>query len=256
MNIHPTAIVDPKAELGKDISIGPYTIINEGALIGDNVQIGSNVLIDTGTIIGKNCRIHHGAVLGTPPQDLKFGGEKTFLEIGENTVIREYATLNRGTKHRGKVTVGSNCFIMIYAHIAHDCIVGNNVILANSVNLAGHVTIEDYAIIGGVVPVHQFTKIGAHSIIGGGFRVPKDVPPYILAGGYPLRYMGLNIIGLKRRNFPENTLLTLRKACRILFQSKYNTTQAVEKIKSEIEPIPEIQHLLEFIEKSERGIIK
>ena len=256
MNIHPTAIVDPKVELGKDISIGPYTIINEGTLIGDNVQIGSNVLIDTGTIIGKNCRIHHGAVLGTPPQDLKFGGEKTFLEIGENTVIREYATINRGTKHRGKVTVGSNCFIMIYAHIAHDCIVGNNVILANSVNLAGHIVIEDYAIIGGVVPVHQFTRIGAHSIIGGGFRVPKDVPPYILAGGYPLRYMGLNVIGLKRRNFPENTLLTLRKACRILFQSKYNTTQAVQKIKSEIEPIPEIQHLLEFIQKSERGIIK
>jgi UDP-N-acetylglucosamine acyltransferase len=256
MNIHPTAIVDPKAELGKDITIGPFTIINEGTFIGDNVQIGSNVLIDSGTIIGKNCRIHHGAVLGSPPQDLKFGGEKTFLEIGENTVIREYATLNRGTKHRGKVTVGSNCFIMIYAHIAHDCIVGNNVILANSVNLAGHVTIEDYAIIGGVVPVHQFTKIGAHSIIGGGFRVPKDVPPYILAGGYPLRYMGLNIIGLKRRNFPENTLLILRKACRILFQSKYNTTQAVEKIKSEIEPIPEIKHLLEFIQKSERGIIK
>jgi len=256
MNIHPTAIVDPKVELGKDISIGPYTIINEGTLIGDNVQIGSNVLIDTGTIIGKNCRIHHGAVLGTPPQDLKFGGEKTFLEIGENTVIREYATINRGTKHRGKVTVGSNCFIMIYAHIAHDCIVGNNVILANSVNLAGHIVIEDYAIIGGVVPVHQFTRIGAHSIIGGGFRVPKDVPPYILAGGYPLRYMGLNVIGLRRRNFPENTLLTLRKACRILFQSKYNTTQALEKIKSEIEPTPEIKHLLEFIEKSERGIIK
>lgn len=256
MNIHPTAIVDPKAELGKDISIGPFTIINEGVRIGDNIQIGSNVLIDSGTIIGKNCRIHHGAVLGSPPQDLKFGGEKTFLEIGENTIIREYATLNRGTKHRGKVTVGSNCFIMIYAHVAHDCIVGNNVILANSVNLAGHVTIEDYAIIGGVVPVHQFTKIGAHSIIGGGFRVPKDVPPYILAGGYPLRYMGLNIIGLKRRNFPESTLLILRKACRILFQSKYNTTQAVEKIKSEIEPIPEIKHLLEFIQKSERGIIK
>jgi UDP-N-acetylglucosamine acyltransferase len=256
MNIHPTAIVDPKAELGKDTSVGPFTIIHEGVRIGDNVQIGSNILIDSGTIIGKNCRIHHGAVLGTPPQDLKFGGEKTFLEIGENTVIREYATINRGTKHRGKVTVGSDCFIMIYAHIAHDCIIGNNVILANSVNLAGHIVIEDYAIIGGVVPVHQFTRIGAHSIIGGGFRVPKDVPPYILAGGYPLRYMGLNIIGLKRRNFPEKTLTILKNACRILFQSKYNTTQAVDKIKSEIEPIPEIQHLLEFIEKSERGIIK
>jgi UDP-N-acetylglucosamine acyltransferase len=256
MNIHPTSIVDPKAELGKEICVGPHTIINEGVRIGDNVQIGANVLIDTGAIIGKNCKIHHGAVLGTPPQDLKFGGEKTFLEIGENTVIREYATINRGTRHRGKVTIGSNCFIMMYAHIAHDCIIGNNVILANSVNIAGHVEVEDYAIIGGVVPVHQFTRIGAHSIIGGGFRVPKDVPPYILAGGYPLRYMGLNIIGLKRRNFPTNTILTLKKACRILFQSQYNTTQAVEKIKSEIEPLPEIKHLLEFIEKSERGIIK
>lgn len=256
MNIHPTAIVDPKAELGKEVSVGPHAIINQGVRIGDNVQIGSNVLIDSGAIIGRNCRIHHGAVLSTPPQDLKFGGEKTFLEIGENTVIREYATINRGTKHRGKVTVGSDCFIMIYAHIAHDCIIGNNVILANSVNIAGHVEVEDYAIIGGVVPVHQFTRIGAHSIIGGGFRVPKDVPPYILAGGYPLRYMGLNIIGLKRRGFPANTILTLKKACRILFQSQYNTTQAIEKIKSEIEPLPEIKHLLEFIEKSERGIIK
>jgi len=256
MNIHPTAIVDPKAKLAKGISIGPYTIIKEGTQIGDNVQISSNVLIDSGTILGKNCKVHHGAVLGTPPQDLKFEGGETFLEIGENTVIREYATLNRGTKHRGKTTVGSNCFIMIYAHIAHDCIVGNNVILANSANLAGHIEIEDYAIIGGVVPVHQFIRIGAHSIIGGGFRVQKDVPPYILAGGYPLRYMGLNTIGLKRRNFPENTLIALKKACRILFQSKYNTSQAVEKIKSEIELIPEIKHLLEFIQKSERGIIK
>ena len=256
MNIHPTAIIDPEAELGQDVSVGPYTIVNEGVQIGDNVQIGSNVLIDSGAIIGRNCKIHHGAVLGTPPQDLKFGGEKTFLEIGENTVIREYATVNRGTRHRGKVTVGSNCFIMMYAHIAHDCIIGNNVILANSVNIAGHVEVEDYAIIGGVVPVHQFTRIGAHSIIGGGFRVPKDVPPYILAGGYPLRYMGLNIIGLKRRNFSSDTILTLKKACRILFQSHYNTTQAVEKIKSEIEPLPEIKHLLEFIQKSERGIIK
>lgn len=256
MNIHSTAIIDPKAELGKDVSIGPHTIIKEGVHIGDNVLIGSNVLIDTGTSVGRNCKIHHGAVLGTPPQDLKFGGEKTFLEIGENTVIREYATINRGTRHRGKVTVGSNCFIMMYAHIAHDCIIGDNVILANSVNLAGHIEIEDYVIIGGLVPVHQFTRIGAHSMIGGGFRVAKDVPPYILAGGYPLRYMGLNIIGLKRRNFPEKTILTLKKACRILFQSRYHTTQAAEKIKDEIEPLPEIKHLLEFIQKSERGIIK
>ena len=256
MNVHPTAIIESKVKLGKGISIGPHTIIKNGAIIGDDVQVSSNVLIDSGTILGKNCKVHHGAVLGTPPQDLKFGDENTFLDIGENTVIREYATINRGTRHRGKVTVGSNCFIMMYSHIAHDCIIGDNVILANSVNIAGHVEVEDWAIIGGIVPIHQFTRIGTHSIIGGGFRVQKDVPPYILAGGYPLRYMGLNLIGLRRRNFPEKTLTTLKKAYRFLFRSKYNTTQAVAKIKSEIEPIPEIKHLLGFIERSERGIIK
>jgi UDP-N-acetylglucosamine acyltransferase len=255
-DIHPTAIVHPDAELAEEVSVGPYTIINAKTKIGKGTKIGSHVLIDSGTLIGENNKIHHGAVLGTPPQDLKFGKEETLLKIGNNNVIREYATINRATKWRGETIIGDNCFLMIYTHIAHDCLLGNNVIMANSANLAGHVEIGDYVIIGGVVPVHQFVKIGAHCIIGGGFRVSKDVPPYILAGGYPMRYAGLNIIGLTRRGFSKPTIALLKKACRILFQSKYNTSQAIEKIKQEIEPITEIQKLLEFVEKSERGIIK
>ncbi len=256
MNIHPTAIVHQDAKLAEDVCVGPYSIINEGAEIGPGTQIASHVLIDSGTIIGKKCRIHHGAVLGTLPQDLKFGGEKTYLSVGDNTTIREYVTLNRGTDYRGKTVVGKNCFIMAYAHVAHDCLLGDNVILANSVNLAGHVEIGEYASIGGVVPVHQFVKIGAHSFIGGGFRAVMDVCPYSLVGGYPLRILGLNRIGLKRRGFPDKTMQILERTFRILFKSKLNTSQAVEKIKTEIEQIPEVKVILDFIAKSERGIIK
>ncbi len=254
--IHATAIIHKGAQLSADVKVDPYSIINDEVEIGGGTEIGSHVLIDSGTIVGKNCRIHHGAVLGTLPQDLKFGGEKTHLTIGDNTTIREYATLNRGTDYRWKTIVGKGCFIMIYAHVAHDCLLGDNVILANSVNLAGHVEIGDCAIIGGVVPVHQFVKIGAHSIVGGGFRVQKDVCPFALVGGYPLKTMGLNIIGLKRRGFPEKTIDTLAQVFRLLFRSKLNTSQALERIKAEIEPIPEVGLILDFISKSERGIIK
>jgi UDP-N-acetylglucosamine acyltransferase len=256
VNIHPTAIIHKNARISNDVKIGPYTIINDQVEIGEGSTIGSHVLIDSGTIIGKNCKIHHGAVLGTLPQDLKFKGEKTLLTIGDNTVIREYATLNRGTEYREKTVVGKDCFIMIYAHVAHDCLLGEHVILANSANLAGHVEIGDYAIIGGVVPVHQFVKIGAHSIVGGGFRVQKDVCPYALVGGYPLKTMGLNIIGLKRRGFLGKTIEILKQTFKLLFRSNLNTSQAVERIKSELEIIPEVQTILDFIAKSERGIIK
>ncbi len=256
MDIHPTAIIHKDVKLTDDVCVGPFSIINEGAEIGKGSEIGSHVLIDSGTIIGKNCRIHHGAVLGTLPQDLKFEGEKTHLTIGDGTTIREYATLNRGTKYRGKTVVGKNCFIMIYAHVAHDCLLGDHVILSNSVNLAGHVEIGDWAIIGGVVPVHQFVKIGAHSIVGGGFRVQKDVCPYALVAGYPLKTLGLNRIGLQRRGFPEKIIQILEKTFRILFKSKLNTSQATEKIKTEVELIPEVKTILDFIAKSERGIIK
>jgi UDP-N-acetylglucosamine acyltransferase len=256
MNIHPSAIIQRNAKISDDVTVGPYSIINEGVEIGAGTQIASHVLIDVGTIIGKNCRIHHGAVLGTLPQDLKFEGEKTYLSVGDDTVIREYATLNRGTHWRGKTVVGNNCYIMIYSHVAHDCLLGDHVILANSANLAGHVEIGDYASIGGVVPVHQFVKIGAHSFIGGGFRVQMDVCPYALMGGYPLRTLGLNRIGLQRRGFSDETLQILEKTFRILFKSNLNTTQAIERIKVEVEPIPEVKNILDFIANSERGIIK
>lgn len=256
MDIHPTAIVHQDAKLADDVSVGPFSIINEGAEIGAGTEIASHVLIDVRTVIGENCSIHHGAVLGTLPQDLKFKGEKTHLVIGDGTTVREYVTLNRGTEYRDMTVVGKNCFIMAYAHVAHDCLLGDRVILANSVNLAGHVEIGDYAIVGGVVPVHQFVKIGAHSIIGGGFRVQKDVCPYSLLAGYPLKTMGLNRVGLTRRGFSEKTMEILDKAFRILFKSKLNTSQAIEKIKSDLELIPEVQSVLDFIAKSERGIIK
>lgn len=249
------AIVSPKAQLGDNVAIGPNSIVEDDVIIGSDTRIASNVLVASGTRIGKECRVHHGAVLGTVPQDLKFKGESTTLEIGDHTTIREYATLNRGTLESMKTSVGSHCFIMAYTHIAHDSDVGNHVILANSVNMAGHVVIEDYVIIGGVTPIHQYVRIGRHSMIGGGFRVPKDVPPYILAGQEPMVFQGLNIVGLKRRNFPMETIDLLEKAYRTLYQSHLNVTQAVERIKAELPKTEEIQYVLDFIANSKRGII-
>lgn len=256
VSIHPTAIVHPKARLADHVTVGSFSIIEEDVEIGEGTRIDSHVLIANGARIGKNCQIYHGAVISTVPQDLKFGGEKTFLEIGDNTIIREYCDLNRGTKHRGKSVLGSNCLLMAYVHVAHDCFVGDRVILANGVQLGGHVTIEEYVTIGGMVPVHQFCRIGKHAFVGGGFRVVQDVPPYILAAGEPLTYKGLNIIGLRRRNFPQETIALLRKCYRFLYQAKLNTSQAIEKIRAELELTPEIQTVLEFIEKSERGFIR
>jgi UDP-N-acetylglucosamine acyltransferase len=256
MKIHKTAIVFPKAEIGNNVEIGPYSIIENDVVIQDNTKILSNVLIASGTRIDKNCKIFHGAVLGTIPQDLKFAGEKTTLEIGSDTVIREYATLNRGTVDRRKTVIGSNCFIMAYAHIAHDCMIGNNVIIANAVNMAGHITIEDYVGIGGMVPIHQFVKIGTQTFIGGGYRVPKDVPPYILAAGEPLRYAGLNSVGLNRRGIRKDVQSALKKAYRYIYRSNLNLNEALDKIEQEIDPFDEIKHLVSFIKHSERGIIR
>ncbi len=249
------AVISPKAQLGENVSVGPFAIVEDDVVIGSGTTIGSHTLIANGTRIGKECRIHHGAVVGTVPQDLKFRGEATTLEIGDHTTVREYATLNRGTSDRGKTTVGNHCFIMSYAHIAHDCAVGNHVILANSVNMAGHVVIEDYVVIGGLVPIHQFVHVGRHAMIGGGFRVPKDVPPYILAGQEPLSFQGLNIVGLKRRNFSSQTLDALQKAFNHIYHSQMNVSQALQKIKDEAPMIDEVRQVVEFIEKSKRGII-
>jgi UDP-N-acetylglucosamine acyltransferase len=253
--IHATAIVSTKAELADNVTVGPFTIVEDNVVIGAGTKIASSALIASGARLGENCTVAHGAVVGSVPQDLKFAGEESLLVVGDNTTIREYATLNRGTVDRGETTVGSNCLIMAYAHIAHDCVVGNNVILANSVNLAGHIEIDDFAILGGVLPVHQFVKIGTHAMIGGGFRVQQDVCPYALIGGYPLRIAGLNALGLKRRGFAPEAIKTIKAAYKILFFSKLNTTQAVARLKSEIEIIPEVQVILDFIERSERGLI-
>ncbi len=252
--IHGTAVIASGAQLGDSVAVGPFAVIEDNVYIGDGCEIGPHTLIASGARLGKNVKVHNGAVVGTVPQDLKFGGEETQLVVGDNTVIREFATLNRGTHHRGETRVGANCLLMAYSHVAHDCILGDNVIMSNSVNLAGHVEIGEYATLGGLVPVHQFVKIGAHAMIGGACRVPMDILPYSLYGGQPPIVMGINQIGLKRRGFAPETLAALEKTFRIIFRSKLNTTQAVERIKAEMELIPEVQLVLDFIANSERGI--
>ncbi len=254
--IHSTAIVSPKAELGGNVSVGPYSIIEDGVKIGAGSIIASNVLIAAGAELGQNVKVSHGAVLGTQPQDLKFGGEPTKAIIGDNTVIRECVTINRGTKASGKTVVGKNCLFMAYTHVAHDCILGDNVIMANSVNLGGHVEIGNYAIIGGLVPVHQFVKIGAHVMIGGGFRAVQDIVPFALCGGYPLKVVGMNMTGLRRRGFKPDVLKTLEHTFKLLFFSGLNTSQAVERINAEIPLIAEVKEVLSFLGNSNRGIVK
>jgi UDP-N-acetylglucosamine acyltransferase len=254
--IHKTAIVSPKAKLHESVEAGPFAIVEDDVVIDEGSRIGSTALIASGARIGKNVRVFHGAVISSIPQDLKFEGEDTTANIGDNTVVREYATINRGTSESGSTDVGQDCLIMAYAHIAHDCKLGHHVIMANSVNLAGHVHIGDYAIIGGIVPVHQFVKIGAHSMIGGGFRVPRDVCPYALLGGYPLKVIGLNLIGLKRKGFPRETIAVLQQVFKILFFSDLNTSQALEKINEDVEIIPEAEEIITFIKSSSRGLIK
>ena len=253
--IHPTALIGSKAELGDNIVVGPYSVIENDVVIGSGTQIGPHVYCADGARIGKECRIHNGAVVATVPQDLKFKNEKTTFEIGDNTTIREFCTLNRGTAEHMKSTVGSNCLLMAYVHIAHDCTIGNNVIIANAVQMGGHVTIEDWVVVGGLTAIHQFTSIGQQTMVGGHFRVPKDVPPYILAGGSPLTYEGLNVIGLRRRGFARETLDSLSQAYHLLYLSKLNVSQAVARIRQEMSLTPEINNLLTFIERSKRGIV-
>ena len=255
VQIYHRAVVSPKAELADGVRVEPFAVIEDEVVIGENTVVGPHVCIYDGARIGKECKFFPGASISAPPQDLKYKGEATLLEVGDKTVVREYVTLNKGTAESGKTAIGSNVFIMAYAHIGHDCRVGNNIILANCVALGGFVEIEDWVIIGGLSPVHQFTRIGAHAMIGGHFRVTKDVPPYILAGHQPLIFEGLNRVGLKRRGFSQDTIDLLDKAYYILYRSNLNVSQAVARIKEEMELTPEIQSVLSFIEKSKRGII-
>ena len=253
--IHQTAIVDHAADIGSGVEIGPYSIIEAGVKIGDGCSIASHAVIASGTELGSGCRIFKGAVLGTIPQDLKFHGEETKLIVGERTVLREYCTLNRGTKEGGSLTrVGSDCLIMAYAHVAHDCRVGNHVILANGLTMAGHVTIEDYVGVSGLVLIHQYVRIGTYAYIGGGSRIPQDVPPYVLLNGDPARYFGVNSVGLQRTGFTDEQIAAIKRAYKYIFRSKMNLTQAVEAIRSDLEETEEIKIILDFIEKSERGL--
>lgn len=255
VNIHPTAIVSSKAKLGNNVKVLPYTIIEDDVEIGNDCTIGPSAVIYNGARVGNNVIIHQSASIAHIPQDLGFAGEETFFYVGDNTVIHEFVTLHRGTKSTGFSRVGKNCFLMAYSHVAHDCEVGDNCILANGVQIAGHCTIENFAIIGGLTPVHQFCKVGQHSMTGGGFRIVQDVPPFVLAGNEPLRYSGLNIIGLRRRGFQTEDILTLKQAYAILYDKAYNVSQAREKISAEFGENKFVQTVLEFLKESKRGLM-
>lgn len=255
--IHPTAIISPKAELASDVQVAPYAVIGENVTIGPGTVIGPHTVIEPFVTVGANCRIFQHASLGAPPQDLKFKGERSYVKIGSGTVIREFVTINRGTTSGGGVTqVGEECFLMAYSHVAHDCKVGRRVVLANNATLAGHITIGDYATVGGLVAIHQFVRIGDHAFIGGLSGVPKDIPPYVIAAGARVALHGLNIVGLKRHGMSDRTLFLLKKAYRIIFRIGLTINQAVERVRAEVEQVPEVVKFIEFIQTSERGITR
>jgi len=253
---HPLTFISPLAKIADNVKVDPFTVIHEDVEIGEGSWIASSVTIFPGARIGKNVRIFPGAVISAIPQDLKFGGEKTTMEIGDNTTIRECATLNRGTIDKNKTVIGKNCLIMAYVHIAHDCFIGDNCIIANSVQLAGHVTVGNYAIIGGSTAVHQFAKIGQHVMISGGSLVRKDVPPFTKSGREPLTYAGINSVGLRRRNFTDERIAEVQEIYRFIYQKGLNINDALVQIEAKMSASPERDEILEFIRSSERGIMK
>jgi UDP-N-acetylglucosamine acyltransferase len=254
--ISPLAYIHPNAKIGNGVSIDPFAVIHENVTIGDNTHIMSHAVIDQNTHIGMHCRIFPGAVVGAVPQDLKYAGEDTTVEIGDYTTIRECVTINRGTKDRWKTIIGSHCLLMAYAHVAHDCIIGNNVILGNAVQLAGHVTIDNYAILSGMAGAHQFAHIGEHTYIAGHTVIRKDVPPFIKAAREPLSYMGINIVGLQRRGFTKEKISEISDIYHVLFVEKHTTSIAVHSIESNFEASPIKEQILGFISNSKTGIIK
>ena len=259
--IHPTAVIDPGAELGKDVTVGPFAVIGPKVTIGEGSSIGSHAVVESHVRMGKGNRIHSFASVGAIPQDLKFKGEESWVEMGDRNIIREYATVNRGTSGGGGVTrIGSGTLVMAYCHVAHDCDVGSRVIMANAVTLAGHITVEDGAIIGGMTGVHQFVRIGAHCIIGGMSGVSQDVPPYVTAvvtrpqKGYAL--YGLNLIGLRRNHFSPETIAALKSAFKIIFRAEVPLKQALAQAEAELPPLPEVAHLIAFVRESKRGVLR
>ncbi|ABQ27394.1 acyl-ACP--UDP-N-acetylglucosamine O-acyltransferase [Geotalea uraniireducens] len=257
--IHATAVVHPKAELDSDVEIGPYAIIGEHVKIGRGTKVGAHTVIDGWTTIGENNQIFHLASVGAVPQDLKYKGEETYLKIGDRNIIREFATLHLGTvTGNGETTVGSGNLFMAYSHVAHDCSIGNGVVMANAATLAGHVKVEDYAILGGLSAIHQFTRIGAHAMIGGGTLVGMDIPPYTITTGdrRDARLRGLNLVGLKRHKFSDEVIASLKKAYKILVLSDLKLKDALERIKNEVPSSPEVDHFTTFVETAQRGICR
>jgi len=254
-SIHPTAVISAKAKLGEDITVNAFAVIEDDVEIGNNCEIGPHVVIYNGARVGNRVKIKQGAVVSNVSQDLKYNNEEAYFYVGDNTTIREFVTLHKGTKETGFSKVGNNCLLMAYSHVAHDVVIGDNCIIANSVQIGGHATIEEYVIIGGGTPVHQFSKIGKHSMIGGAFRVIKDIPPYIIAAGEPLKYAGLNVIGLRRRGFSNDEIKTLKDIYKLLYNSGYNISDAINKINEEFDDNELVGNIVEFIKNSNRGII-
>jgi len=256
MSYHPLANVHPEAKIGNKVVIDAFATIQKDVIIDDGTWIGPNAVIWDGARLGKNVKVFPGASISAVPQDLKFAGEKTETFIGENTVIREFVTISKGTSDKFKTVVGNNCLLMAYVHIAHDCFVGNNCILANTVQVAGHVTIDDWAIIGGASALHQFVKIGSHVMISGGSLVRKDVPPFIKAAREPLAYAGINSVGLKRRGFTSEKINEIQEVYRYIFLKGLNNSKAIDLVESELAPSEERDLIINFIRSSERGVIK
>jgi len=248
--------IHENAQIGENVTIDPFTAIHDNVQIGEGTWIGSNVTIYPGARIGKNCKVFPGAVISAVPQDLKFQGEESTVEIGDNTTIRECVTISRGTLDKRTTKVGSNCLLMAYVHIAHDCVIGNHVIIANSVQVAGHVIVDDYAIIGGSSAVHQFVKVGVHSMISGGSLVRKDVPPYTKAAREPLSYAGVNSLGLRRRGFSAEAISNIQEVYRYLFLNSLNNSRALEEIEINLPATKERDEIINFIRSSERGVMK
>jgi len=256
-DIHPTAIIHQKAEIDEGVSIGPFSIIGEGACIKKGTKLISNIIIEGNTEIGENCIIYPFTSIGLPPQDTKYKGEKTGIKIGDDNIIREYITIHRASVGGdGMTTIGNNNFLMAYVHIAHDCKIGNSVTMANVATLAGHVLVEDYAYVGGIVAIHQLTRIGTYAMVGGFSGVNQDIPPYTMSSGTPAKLFGLNTIGLKRHGFSDSTINELKKAYKILFREKKTLKDAIKKIQEELPYTDETKHLIEFIQKNKRGICR
>ena len=255
--IHATAIVDSTASIDEDVFIGPFCIIGKGAELGKGVRLLSNVIVEGRTGIGEECTIYPFSSIGFQPQDLKYKGEETGVRIGRRNIIREYTTIHRASVGGdGLTTIGDENFLMAYVHVAHDCKIGNHVIMANSAALAGHVAVEDHAYIGGLVGVHQFTRIGAYSMVGAFSAIGQDIPPYTMASGVRAKLFGLNSVGLKRHGFPDSTVAELKKAYKILFRDKGTLREAIKRVQAELPYTDEIKHLIEFIEKNKRGICR